>query len=365
MTQANQAPTPQPQTSEKKDNSTPRPGLSLKSATVLLGATVIGSVLAYCGLYEYTKSNSRDWFAVPAQETRVEPGHSPDADFASTKVDYINQIKGNVSQESEVSSLADMQDVIASKQQNIEVQKRRWQDQLESLKVNSNIQEKDVQDIKKILSEMTKKESPKEIKEKLDSLDTIFRKYLDLESTEARLVQTRISSHEQVRLLEQIEASTQGAEKHAGLALHFHSQAKASVILSLVLGVTAGTLGVLISRDGWEKTDNSYIIAFALMSTTALFFTQFPRILQSDNNFQNNRDIYLGYLTLENQIRSFVATEGGIGDDPENKDKFSRIDTNRFIHSVDNKLSELNQLSISIDSNQRVNVSSVLNIPAR
>lgn len=137
------------------------------------------------------------------------------------------------------------------------------------------------------------------------------------------------------------------------------------MIVSLVLGVAAGSLGVLISREGWDKSDNRFIYSFALLSTMALFFNQLPRVLQSEINFQNNRDIYLGYLTLRNNIHTFVATEKGVGVDPEAPDRFDDLQTNRFIHSVDAKLAELNQLRIGIDVNQRVDISNVLNIPTR
>ncbi|MGB3312113.1 MAG: hypothetical protein WA939_16765 [Nodosilinea sp.] len=55
----------------------------------------------------------------------------------------------------------------------------------------------------------------------------------------------------------------------------------------------------------------------------------------------------------------------GGGVNPEQPDRFDDLKTNRFIHSVDAKLVELNQLRIGVDADQKVGISNVINIPPR
>ena len=343
----------------------PRPPAPSKRPSWWLGlGIVLGSLAGYWVTYHVTQTSTRQWFAAPLEPpTQGQPWRplgfaAPQAARADATTPPSSQL-----------AVDTIEAAILDKKIYFDTQADDYRERLAALEANQADMLRTLAALESDLALLTAQPGPSdaapELTEVVQQLNTLMADYTELPITDETPLSLRQRSYEQIRLLEQIVASKRGAEKHAQLALHFHSQGKAAVIVSLVLGIAAGSLGVLISREGWDKSDNRFIYSFALLSTMALFFNQLPRVLQSEINFQNNRDIYLGYLTLRNNIHTFVATEKGVGVDPEAPDRFDDLQTNRFIHSVDAKLAELNQLRIGIDANQRVDISNVLNIPTR
>ena len=323
---------------------------------------VLGSLAGYWVTYHVTQASTKQWFAGPFEAQAPEQRQTG---FALPQAAYAEQPQNPVQLESNL-DVDTIEEAILDKKTYFDTQSKEYRDRLLALETNQAEILRVAKTLEKTLTDPAAvDEATPDLAEMVQQLSAQMAQNAELRSVNETALSLRQRSYEQIRLLEQIKVSKRGAAKHAQLALHFHSQGKASVIVSLVLGIAAGSLGVLISREGWDKSDNRFIYSFALLSTMALFFNQLPRVLQSDINFQNNRDIYLGYLTLRNNIHTFVATEKGVGVDPEAPDRFDDLQTNRFIHSVDAKLAELNQLRIGIDANQRVDISNVLNIPTR
>lgn len=356
------SPAPQPEL-------TPQPQPSpVKRPPWWLGlGIVLGSLAGYWVTYQVTQESTEQWFVAPI-ESQLLDQQQRQIGFAWPQAVYANQ-PATPAKEPPRPEIDTIEKAILDKKDYFDTQAEAYQErrlaleanQAELLRVAKQLDEK----LATLTAVPTTETAAPELAELVQQLSALNVQNLNLETTNQTARSLRQRSYEQIRLLEQIEAAKQGAARHAQMALHFHSQSKAAVMVSLVLGIAAGSLGVLISREGWDKSDNRFIYSFALLSTMALFFNQLPRVLQSEINFQNNRDIYLGYLTLRNNIHTFVATEKGVGVNPEQPDQFDDLQTNRFIHSVDAKLVELNQLRIGIDANQRVDISNVLNIPSR
>ncbi|WP_017298866.1 hypothetical protein [Nodosilinea nodulosa] len=352
-------PAPQPQ-------SAPLPrSTAAKTPSWWLGmGIVLGSLASYCITYSVTQKSTEQWFAVPFDTAQPSAQPQPNG-FALPQAAYARPSDASATQPS--NAIDTIEAAILDKKAYFDTEAEAYQGRMTALETNQT----EILRVSKALGEQLAKAQPAsdnanpELADAVQQLSTLTAQNLELRTVDETPLSLRKQSYEQIRLLEQLETTKRGAKKHAKLALHFYSQGKAAVMVSLVLGIAAGSLGVLISREGWDKSDNRFIYSFALLSTMALFFNQLPRVLQSEVNFQNNRDIYLGYLTLSNTIHTYVATEKGVGVDPEAPDRFEDLQTNRFIHSVDAKLAELNQLRIGIDATQRVDISNVLNIPAR
>lgn len=344
----------------------PQPSPSKRPSWWLGMGIVLGSMVGYWVTYYVTQESTARWFAVPLEETQAAP--QPQRFAIMLGAAYAEQPE-NSAQLGSNSDIDTIEEAILDKKDYFDTRSQAYQgrplaletNQAEILRVSKTLEEK----LTIVAAQPAVENAAPELADMVRQLSIQIAQNLALRTVNETDLSLRKQSYEQIRLLEQIKVSKRGADKHAQLALHFHSQGKAAVIMSLVLGIAAGSLGVLISREGWDKSDNRFIYSFALLSTMALFFNQMPRALQSEINFQNNRDIYLGYLTLRNNIHTFVATEKGVGVDLKAPDRFDDLQTNRFIHSVDAKLAELNQLSIGIDANQRVDISNVLSIPTR
>ncbi|MBE9113746.1 hypothetical protein IQ273_30700 [Nodosilinea sp. LEGE 07298] len=344
----------------------PQPPLSKRPSWWLGMGIVLGSLAGYWVTYQVTQKSTEQWFAVPFEAQTLEQQRQNG--FALPQAAYAEQPESPAQQRSTL-DIDTIEEAILDKKDYFDTQSAEYRERLlaletnqaEILQVSKTLDEK----LTTLAAQSTVEDAALDLADVVQQLSIQVARNAELRAANETALSLRKRSYEQIRLLEQVEASKRGAAKHAQLALHFHSQSKASVIVSLVLGIAAGSLGVLISREGWDKSDNRVIYSFALLSTMALFFNQLPRVLQSEINFQNNRDIYLGYLTLRNNIHTFAATEKGVGVNPEHPDQFDDLQTNRFIHSVDAKLVELNQLRIGIDANQRVDISNVLSIPSR
>jgi NADH dehydrogenase/NADH:ubiquinone oxidoreductase subunit G len=329
---------------------------------------VLGSLVGYWATYNVTHRITQQWLATPLETSQVSP---PATTFAIPQAAYAQQPDPAIASLSSL-DIDTIEEAILDKKNYFDTQaegQAGQQAQLTELTANQaqilSVSKRLEQQLATLKALPSNEDADAAIADIIQQLSSLAAQNIELMTVNQTALALRKRSYEQIRLLEQIEASKRGAEKHAQLAVHFHSQAKASVMVSLVLGVAAGSLGVLISREGWDKSDNRFVYAFALLSTMAVLFNQLPRVLQSEINFQNNRDIYLGYLTLRNNIHTFVATEKGVGVNPEEPDRFDDLQTNRFVHSVDAKLVELNQLRIGIDATQRVDISNVLAIPSR
>jgi hypothetical protein len=335
----------------------PAPAPTSKRPTWWLGmGIVLGSLLGYWVTYHATQATTEEWFAVPFEVPQT------------PQKGLLQPLAAHADQQAEGLAIRTIEAAILDKKEYFDRQSERYHADVATLQTNQAEILKIARTLDQTLATLAADPTaavPADVTAAAQQLSTLASQDFSLTRLNTAALTRRQRSYEQIRLLEQIDASKRGADKHAQMAIHFHSQGKASVIVSLVLGVAAGALGVLISREGWDKSDNRFIYAFALLSTMALFFNQLPRVMQSEINFQNNRDIYLGYLTLRNTIHTFVATEKGVGVNPDEPDRFDDLQTNRFLHSVDAKLAELNQLRIGIDATQRVDISNVLTIPSR
>ena len=151
------------------------------------------------------------------------------------------------------------------------------------------------------------------------------------------------------RLSEQFDEIQLRIKSHSAVMVFFYKQYYISGSMSLTLGLFAAFCGFLISRDGWEKANNGLINAFLVTSTFVFFYNQLPVIFKQDSNIAGNRTLYLEYIALRNEILSYAATNWTISKEAKNLDQFTEVDIKQFIHKVDTRMAELNQVAIDFD----------------
>lgn len=151
------------------------------------------------------------------------------------------------------------------------------------------------------------------------------------------------------RLNQQFDEIQSRIKSHSDVMIYFYKQSYVCGSMSLALAITSALCIFFISRDGWEKANNGLINAFLVTTSAAFVYNQIPVIFKQENNITGNRTLYLEYVALRNEFLSYAATGGTIGGDTKQPSVFNAIDTNQFIHQIDRRLAELNQIAIDFD----------------
>jgi hypothetical protein len=151
------------------------------------------------------------------------------------------------------------------------------------------------------------------------------------------------------RLNQQFDDIQSRIKSHSDVMIYFYKQSYVCGSMSLGLAITSALCIFFISRDGWEKANNGLINAFLVTTSAAFVCNQIPVIFKQENNLTGNRTLYLEYVALRNEFISYAATGGTIGGEAAHPGDFTTVDANQFIHQIDRRLAELNQIAIDFD----------------
>jgi len=161
----------------------------------------------------------------------------------------------------------------------------------------------------------------------------------------------------EIRLQGQLTEIESRIERHTAVMIYFYQQYFISLSMASGLGLIAAFCLFFISRDGWQKANNALINVFMVTSSAALLYNQLPALFKQDINLAANRDLYLQYIALQNKVLSYQATGGTTGINPERPDEFvDNVKPSLFIHEVDRKLTQLNQIPIEFDAAQIIKI---------
>jgi hypothetical protein len=79
------------------------------------------------------------------------------------------------------------------------------------------------------------------------------------------------------------------------------------VILSFTAALAAITL-LLISKKGWADTSQYIITTFFIMTCASLFYGSWAGLFKQEDNITENKVLFLKYVSLENELFSYVTT---------------------------------------------------------
>jgi hypothetical protein len=160
----------------------------------------------------------------------------------------------------------------------------------------------------------------------------------------------------QVRLKEQLDEIQQRIDRHAKVMIYFYKQYFVSLSMTSGLALFAAICVFFISRDGWEKAHNGLINAFIVTSSAALLYGHIPGLFRQEINLKANRDLYLSYVSLGDEVLSYLATGGNVVTDTNQAEQFIKIEPAQFIHDLDRQLADLNKVPIEFDATQAIKV---------
>jgi Calx-beta domain len=119
---------------------------------------------------------------------------------------------------------------------------------------------------------------------------------------------TQITAAEQGRLKDQLERTRQRSRLHLDVMTFYYIRYYMSIIMLLLVASLAAITLVLISKRGWERTNEYIITTFFLMTAASMCFGSWPKVFRQEQNITDNKVFYLKYTSLENEILSYAAT---------------------------------------------------------
>lgn len=143
------------------------------------------------------------------------------------------------------------------------------------------------------------------------------------------------------------------ARHHVAVAQFFYSRYYAAAHLTLALAVAAGVCLIFVSKKGWS-TANPYLLnVFVTLSALGVYYGAFPGVFDQKSNMESNRDQYVKYINVEQDIRTFLAHLNS--SEPQQLQD--------FLLTAQKRLVEINNISVGIDHTKVSDLPSILPEP--
>jgi hypothetical protein len=157
--------------------------------------------------------------------------------------------------------------------------------------------------------------------------------------------QSTPTTGETLRLLEQVQHISNRAKHHFDVMQFFYLNYYVELLLGSIFGGLSALALVLLTKTGWDRADR-YLISFFLTTTvSAAFFIGFPKLCKMDENVAKNKALYVKYVSLLNDARSFVT----VGDFVQDTKPATPLSTKEFILRLDAEMKKANDVVVSFD----------------
>lgn len=158
-------------------------------------------------------------------------------------------------------------------------------------------------------------------------------------------IRSRGSPAEVLRLEEQMQQIAARANLHLEIMKYFYGRYFASVTMAALLAVAAGLCLVHITKVGWSNANRYVMTVFVMTAGLAIFYQLSPRLYQQQQNITANKALYLGYVALSDEVRTYVVTGLMAAGD-------SVTSLGLVLREVDQRLLRLSDLPIGFDEGQ-------------
>jgi hypothetical protein len=155
---------------------------------------------------------------------------------------------------------------------------------------------------------------------------------------------------QQLRLVEQLNTVNDLRARHCRIMSFFYKQ----YFCWLSIGGTAAMVSLLciffISKEGWKETNNALINVGVTSFGITLFALNTTQVFQQSENLKTSQNLYIGYVGLEHDLRSAIATKELIKSDKT----VIKLDTKngdytQLIQDVDAQMKVLNLIRLGFD----------------
>jgi hypothetical protein len=166
------------------------------------------------------------------------------------------------------------------------------------------------------------------------------------------------SPAEQEILADQYRYAASRAAQLSDMTSFFYGRYHGAVSLAAISTLVAGISVFAVSKQGWDRANPVFGNFLVTASAAAIFYGNLPGIFMYEEGFNASWKLHQDYLNLTQEINSFTATGGVIGQNPDNSNEYSIMDTNRFIHYINRRLTALNQQPVGFN---RANIANLGN----
>ncbi|WP_424103301.1 hypothetical protein [Moorena producens] len=146
---------------------------------------------------------------------------------------------------------------------------------------------------------------------------------------------------EQERIGAQIQEIQARDQRHFKMMTFFYNNYYMSKLMTYGTAIVAGICLLFIIRSGWNSTHPYVINIFVVVSASAILFGNLPGLFRYEDSIVNNKQLYLNYASLKNEVSSYFVTGQDIDGNP--------IEMKYFINHIDKELSRLNRLPIGFE----------------
>ena len=146
---------------------------------------------------------------------------------------------------------------------------------------------------------------------------------------------------ESARLKAQLEIIRDRGKHHGNVMAYFYVNYFVSIVMVMTAGLLVALTLFFIAQQGWTGT-NSYVrTVFIVASAYMAFYGLFSPVFQEQKNIGDNKELFLRYKSLENEVESYpitLLTLKGESKTPK-----------EFINHVDDELDRLGNIALGFD----------------
>ena len=146
---------------------------------------------------------------------------------------------------------------------------------------------------------------------------------------------------ENTRLKAQLQIIRDRAKHHGDVMAYFYVNYFVAIVMVMTAGLLVAITLFFIAQQGWTGT-NSYVrTAFVVASAYMAFYGLFSPVFQEQKNITDNKELFLAYKSLENEVDSYpitLLTLKGESKPPK-----------EFINHIDDQLDHLGDIALGFD----------------
>jgi len=150
----------------------------------------------------------------------------------------------------------------------------------------------------------------------------------------------KIDGRELYRIISQLEMIRARIVAHDNALTFLFTNFYFFIVLQAILTFITISLGLYLSKVGWDNIHKNLLIMFFVISGLMIFSRMIPDSMKFKDNINNNKERIILYKNLESRIHTYISTcrlNGKI------------VNTNEFINFVDTKIIDYNDISFEID----------------
>jgi len=149
------------------------------------------------------------------------------------------------------------------------------------------------------------------------------------------------TASEGARIKEQLQIIRDRGKHHGNVMAYFYVNYFVAIVMVMSAGLLVAITLFFIAQQGWTGT-NSYVrTAFVVASAYMAFYGLFSPVFQEQKNITDNKELFLEYKSLENEVASYpitLLTLKGESKPPK-----------EFINHIDEQLDHLGDIALGFD----------------